>query len=36
VDLAAIDKGRPETVTETARAYLQAIAKVRRDLHAAK
>ena len=36
VDLAAIDKGRPETVTETARAYLQVIAKVRRELQAAK
>src|SRR6266568_183834 len=36
VDLAAIDKGRPETITETARAYLHVIAKMRRELHTAQ
>jgi 2-dehydro-3-deoxyphosphogluconate aldolase/(4S)-4-hydroxy-2-oxoglutarate aldolase len=34
VDLVAIDKGRPETITETAHAYLKVIAKVRQESHA--
>jgi 2-dehydro-3-deoxyphosphogluconate aldolase / (4S)-4-hydroxy-2-oxoglutarate aldolase len=29
VNLAAIDEGKPEIITETARAYLQVLAKVR-------
>jgi 2-dehydro-3-deoxyphosphogluconate aldolase / (4S)-4-hydroxy-2-oxoglutarate aldolase len=36
VDIVAIDKGRPETITETAHAYLKTIAKVRQELNAAK
>ena len=36
VNLAAIDAGRPETITEAARAYIQVLAKVRAELHTAK
>jgi 2-dehydro-3-deoxyphosphogluconate aldolase / (4S)-4-hydroxy-2-oxoglutarate aldolase len=36
VNLAAIDAGRPETITEAAQAYLQVLAKVRADMHKAK
>jgi len=36
VNLAAIDHGTPETITEAARAYLQVLAKVRAELHPAK
>lgn len=31
VNLAAIDEGRPETITETARAYLEVLARVRQQ-----
>ena len=31
VNLAAIDAGTPETITETARAYLQVLAKFRAE-----
>jgi 2-dehydro-3-deoxyphosphogluconate aldolase/(4S)-4-hydroxy-2-oxoglutarate aldolase len=33
VNLAAVDAGNPETITETARAYLKVLAKVREELH---
>jgi 2-dehydro-3-deoxyphosphogluconate aldolase/(4S)-4-hydroxy-2-oxoglutarate aldolase len=33
VNLAAIDRNHPETITETARAYLQLLAKVRAESH---
>jgi 2-dehydro-3-deoxyphosphogluconate aldolase/(4S)-4-hydroxy-2-oxoglutarate aldolase len=36
VNLAAIDAGRPQTITETARAYLQILEKVRSELRPAK
>ena len=36
VNLAAIDHGTPETITEAARAYLQVLAKVRAEQHPAK
>jgi 2-dehydro-3-deoxyphosphogluconate aldolase/(4S)-4-hydroxy-2-oxoglutarate aldolase len=36
VNLAAIDAGHPETITEAAQAYLQVLAKVRADMHKAK
>jgi 2-dehydro-3-deoxyphosphogluconate aldolase/(4S)-4-hydroxy-2-oxoglutarate aldolase len=36
VNLAAIEAGRPETITETARAYLHLLAQVREELHPAK
>ncbi|HUN82842.1 MAG TPA: bifunctional 4-hydroxy-2-oxoglutarate aldolase/2-dehydro-3-deoxy-phosphogluconate aldolase [Terracidiphilus sp.] len=36
VNLAAIDSGRPETITETARAYLELLARVRAEAHAGK
>ena len=36
VNLAAIDAGRPETITETARAYLQVLEKVRNQPNPAK
>jgi 2-dehydro-3-deoxyphosphogluconate aldolase / (4S)-4-hydroxy-2-oxoglutarate aldolase len=36
VNLAAVDAGHPETITEAARAYLQVLAKVRAEMHAAK
>jgi 2-dehydro-3-deoxyphosphogluconate aldolase/(4S)-4-hydroxy-2-oxoglutarate aldolase len=32
VNLAAVDAGNPETITETARAYLKVLAKVREEL----
>jgi 2-dehydro-3-deoxyphosphogluconate aldolase / (4S)-4-hydroxy-2-oxoglutarate aldolase len=32
VNLAAVDAGNPETITETARAYLKVLAKVRKEL----
>jgi 2-dehydro-3-deoxyphosphogluconate aldolase/(4S)-4-hydroxy-2-oxoglutarate aldolase len=35
VNLAAIDAGTPETITETARAYLKAIADARASMSAA-
>jgi len=35
VNLAAIDSGHPETITQTARAYLQVFAKVRAELQPA-
>ena len=35
VNLAAVDAGTPETITETARAYLKILAKVRKELHPA-
>jgi 2-dehydro-3-deoxyphosphogluconate aldolase/(4S)-4-hydroxy-2-oxoglutarate aldolase len=35
VNLAAIDSGRPETISETARAYLQVLAKMRGELQTA-
>ncbi len=34
VNLAAIDAGKPETITETARAYLQVLARVRAEMQA--
>jgi 2-dehydro-3-deoxyphosphogluconate aldolase/(4S)-4-hydroxy-2-oxoglutarate aldolase len=36
VNLAAVDAGHPETITEAARAYLKVLAKVREELHPAK
>ncbi|HMD75882.1 MAG TPA: bifunctional 4-hydroxy-2-oxoglutarate aldolase/2-dehydro-3-deoxy-phosphogluconate aldolase [Terracidiphilus sp.] len=36
VNLAAIEAGRPETITETARAYLKLLAQVREELHPVK
>jgi 2-dehydro-3-deoxyphosphogluconate aldolase / (4S)-4-hydroxy-2-oxoglutarate aldolase len=36
VNLAAIDAGRPQTITETARAYLRILEKVRSELRPAK
>lgn len=36
VNLAAIEAGRPETITETARAYLKILAQVREELRLAK
>ncbi len=33
VNLAAIDAGKPEIITEAARAYLEVLAKVREELH---
>lgn len=33
VDLAAVDAGHPETITETAHAYLDLLAKVRSETH---
>jgi 2-dehydro-3-deoxyphosphogluconate aldolase / (4S)-4-hydroxy-2-oxoglutarate aldolase len=36
VNLAAIDAGHPETITEAAQAYLQVLAKVRTGMHKAK
>ena len=36
VNLAAIDAGHPETITETAQAYLQVLAKARADQHKKK
>ena len=36
VNLSAIDAGTPETITQTARAYLNVLAQVRADLHPAK
>ncbi len=36
VNLAAVDAGTPETITETAKAYLQVLAKIRAELHPAK
>jgi 2-dehydro-3-deoxyphosphogluconate aldolase / (4S)-4-hydroxy-2-oxoglutarate aldolase len=36
VNLAAIDAGHPETITEAARAYLQMVARVRAEIHPAK
>lgn len=36
VNLAAIDAGTPEVITETARAYLKVLAAVRQDIHSAK
>jgi 2-dehydro-3-deoxyphosphogluconate aldolase/(4S)-4-hydroxy-2-oxoglutarate aldolase len=36
VNLAAIDAGHPETITEAAQAYLQVLAKVRAEMHKAK
>jgi 2-dehydro-3-deoxyphosphogluconate aldolase/(4S)-4-hydroxy-2-oxoglutarate aldolase len=36
VNLAAIDAGHPETITETARAYLKVLAQVREELRQAK
>jgi len=36
VNLSAIDAGHPETITESARAYLQVLAKVRAEMQAAK
>ena len=36
VNLAAIDAGTPEVITETARAYLRILARVREELFAAK
>ena len=36
VNLAAVDAGTPETITETARAYLKVLAKVRAELNPAK
>jgi 2-dehydro-3-deoxyphosphogluconate aldolase/(4S)-4-hydroxy-2-oxoglutarate aldolase len=35
VNLAAVDAGTPETITETARAYLKVLAQVRAGLHPA-
>jgi len=35
VNLAAIDAGTPETITETARAYLKVLVEVRKQLHPA-
>jgi 2-dehydro-3-deoxyphosphogluconate aldolase/(4S)-4-hydroxy-2-oxoglutarate aldolase len=35
VNLAAVDAGTPETITETARAYLKVLAKVREEMHPA-
>ena len=35
VNLAAIDQGRPEAITETARAYLKVLAQVREELRPA-
>jgi 2-dehydro-3-deoxyphosphogluconate aldolase/(4S)-4-hydroxy-2-oxoglutarate aldolase len=36
VNFSAIDDGTPETITETARAYLSVLARVRANLHRAK
>jgi len=36
VNLAAIDAGTPEAITETARAYLNVITRLREELHPAK
>ena len=36
VNLAAVDAGHPETITETAEAYLKVLAKVRAEMDAAK
>ena len=36
VNLAAIDAGTPETITEAARAYLKVLAKVRAEMQSAK
>ncbi|MFZ1084745.1 MAG: bifunctional 4-hydroxy-2-oxoglutarate aldolase/2-dehydro-3-deoxy-phosphogluconate aldolase [Terracidiphilus sp.] len=36
VNLAAVDAGSPETITETARAYLNILSKVRTEAHPAK
>jgi len=36
VNLSAIDAGTPETITQTARAYLSVLAQVRADLHPTK
>ena len=36
VNLAAVDAGNPETITETAREYLKVMAKVREEMGAAK
>ncbi len=36
VNLAAIDDGHPETITEAARSYLQVLARVRAEMHPAK
>jgi 2-dehydro-3-deoxyphosphogluconate aldolase/(4S)-4-hydroxy-2-oxoglutarate aldolase len=35
VNLAAIDQGRPEAITETARAYLKVLAQAREELRPA-
>jgi 2-dehydro-3-deoxyphosphogluconate aldolase/(4S)-4-hydroxy-2-oxoglutarate aldolase len=36
VNLAAVDAGTPETITETARAYLKLLAQVRSEMHPTK
>ena len=36
VNLAAVDAGTPETITETARAYLKVLAQIRAEMHPAK
>jgi 2-dehydro-3-deoxyphosphogluconate aldolase/(4S)-4-hydroxy-2-oxoglutarate aldolase len=36
VNLAAVDAGTPETITETARAYLKVLAQVRSEMHPMK
>ena len=36
VNLAAVDAGTPESITETARAYLNVLAQIRAELHPTK